>query len=78
MQTMKKRMEADFQKGEAVWVYTRFMLPRGSSEFQPRVIGPFSIIKSFLDKVANHLDLPASIPQQPHFSVRRAYPKIRF
>ena len=44
------------------------MLPRGSSKFQPRFIGPFRIVKR-IGKVAYQLDLPASMQQHPVFHV---------
>ena len=62
------RREIQFQAGDKVWVSTKYMQPRGSSKFQARFIGPFTII-SKVGKVAYKLELPPSMQIHPVFHV---------
>ena len=62
----KKRGEVKFKQKDEVWLSTRFMRPRGAAKFQPRFIGPFTVL-SKVTKAVYRANSPPSVQGHPVF-----------
>ena len=56
----KGRRNQEFNIGDKVWIFTRFMAACGAPKFQYKFIGPFKILQK-IGKAAYKVDLPQSM-----------------